>query len=62
MQESDDGPEVRELTSQDGLQLTAAVIENENLPDRRFKNLIAGMSRTIPTFLQSEGEEYGMTS
>ena len=57
------------MTHQEGLQLftkflkkiTEAVIKNEKLPDRKFRNSIAGVSRTIPIFLQSEGEEYGMT-
>ena len=35
--------------------------ENENLPDSKFRNVIAGMKWTISNFLQSEVEEYGMT-
>jgi hypothetical protein len=56
------------VTPQEGLKLfnflrnfTDAVIESEKLPERKFRNLVAGVSRTIPIFLQSEGEEYGMT-
>ena len=35
--------------------------ENEHLQNRKFRYNVAGMSRTIPIYLQSEGEEYGMT-
>ena len=36
------------------------MIESEKVPERKFRNLVAaGVSRTIPIFLQSEGEEYG---
>ena len=35
-------------------------MENEQLGGLKFRNRIAGMSRTIPIYLQSEGEEYGM--
>jgi hypothetical protein len=69
IQEPGDVPQHRELTPQEGLTLfniflrniIDAVIESEKLPERKFRNLVAGVSRTIPIFLQSEGEEYGMT-
>jgi phenylacetate-coenzyme A ligase PaaK-like adenylate-forming protein len=62
-------PQHREVTLQEGLTIfndfmrnvTDAVIESEILPERKFRNLVAGVSRTIPIFLQSEREEYGMT-
>ena len=69
IQESNGEPQQSEMSLQEGLQqfdsflknVTEAVGENEHLPNRKFKNTIAGMLRTIPIFLQSEGEEYGMT-
>ena len=64
IQESTGGPQQSEVSLQEELQLfdnflknvTAAVAEIEHLPDRKFRNSVAGMSRTIPVFLQSEGD------
>ena len=35
--------------------------ENEHPPNRKFRYNVAGMSRMIPIYLQSERGEYGMT-
>jgi hypothetical protein len=53
IQEPVDGPQHREVTPQEGLTLfnsflrnvTDAVIESEKLPERKFRNLVAGVSR-----------------
>lgn len=42
--------------------VSEAVAENENEKHMKFRNRVAAKSRTVAIFLQSEGEEYGMTS
>lgn len=41
--------------------VTEAVIESEELDDFKFRNRTSGVSRTIPIYLKSEGEEFGMS-
>ena len=61
-------PAMPAITIKEGLQLfdqflksiTEAVVEAEEDSSMKFRNRIAAQSRTIPIFLQSEGEEYGM--
>ena len=56
------------MTVKEGLQLfdqflksvTEAVVEAEEDLSMKFRNRIASQSRTIPIYLHSEGEEFGM--